>query len=128
MTNLTGKSRQKWRDAGYTVEGAETVTSYGGKVLRHDLFGFADLIAYRPGEIILLQVTSWSNISARANKIARQKHGKGQYCKPMIDIAKDLLSVAGVRIVVEGWHKEDRRWRSRELEITAAELDKRTDG
>ena len=69
MTNLTAKSRAKWRKKGYAVFGTETVTRYAGHVLRHDLFGFVDLVAVKAGSMVLLQVTSWGNVSARANKI-----------------------------------------------------------
>ena len=112
-------------------------------VRRHDTFGFADLLCVRAmpyleadgkhagswmgGQLVLLQVTSWSNVSARVNKIARESHGKGQHARPMIDIAKMLLSIPGVRIVVEGWKldKTTNRWESREVEVTPEELDER---
>jgi hypothetical protein len=44
----------------------------------------------------------------------------------MIEIAKALLSIDGVRIVVEGWHlNAHHRWESREVEITPLLLDGR---
>ena len=39
---------------------------------RHDLFGFIDLIAIRGDDIVGLQVTSDSNISARVKKIKEE--------------------------------------------------------
>ena len=127
MASLTGHARKKWRAAGYYVEQAEHINRDGPIVRRHDTFGFADLIAIKPGEIVFLQVTSWGNVSARVNKIARESHGKGQWARPMLELAKWLLSVHGVRIVVEGWKKNPKtlRWESREVEVTPLLLDGR---
>jgi len=142
MANLQGHARKKWRAAGYFVEAGEHVSRIGpfggqgayGGVRRHDTFGFADLLCVKPGaeawfdgELVLLQVTSWSNVSARVNKIARESHGLGQHARPMIEIAKMLLSIPGVRIVVEGWklNKTTNRWESREVEVTPEVLDER---
>jgi hypothetical protein len=112
---------------GYSVEAGEHITRMGKVVRRHDTFGFADLLAYKTGSLVLLQVTSWGNASARANKIAREEHGKGQWRRPIRDTAKELMSIHGVRIVVEGWRLDTttNRWVSREIEITPAEIDKR---
>lgn len=126
-SNLMVYSRRKWRRLGYHVEGTETVTRYGNKVLRHDLFGFVDMIAIKPGRIVLVQVTSWTNVSARANKIAREKTGTGQHRTPMFDLALILLSTPNVEIIVEGWRKSKttHRWECRELLVTANELNAR---
>ena len=125
--NLQGLSRKKWRDRGYAVEAGEHVSRIGKIVRRHDTFGFADLICVKPGQLVWLQVTSWSNVSARVNKIAREDHGKGQWSRPIRDTAKDLLSIHGIRIVVEGWKQDPNnlRWESREIEVTPALLDER---
>ena len=125
-TNLTGHARKKWRGDGYFVEQAEFISRGGGFTRRHDLFGFTDLVCIKTGKIVLLQVTSWSNVSARVNKIARESHGKGQYESQMYDIARTLLSTFGVRIIVEGWKLDkNNRWVSREIEITPALLKRR---
>ena len=126
MASLTAHSRKKWRAAGYFLEQAEHISRAGKFTRRHDLFGFTDLVAVKAGSIIFLQVTSWSNVSARCNKIARESHGQGQYATPMAEIAKNLMSNLGVRIVVEGWKLDaNNRWVSREIEITPQELDRR---
>ena len=124
--NLQGMARKKWRDQGYAVEAGEHVSRIGKIVRRHDTFGFADLICIRPGEMVFLQVTSWSNVSARVNKIAREEHGKGRWRMPIIEIAKTLLSIHGIRIVVEGWKQQPNlRWESKQIEVTPALLDER---
>jgi len=118
LANLQGFARKKWRALGYHVEAGEHITRVGPRVRRHDTFGFADLLCTRPGELILLQVTSWSNVSARVNKIARDSHGKGQWERPIFDTAIELLEIDGCRIIVEGWQKKNNRWQSREIEVT----------
>ena len=125
--NLQGLSRAKWRKAGYAVEAGEHISRVGKIVRRHDTFGFADLIAVKPGSLVFLQITSWSNVSSRVNKIAREDHGKGKWRRPIRDYAKELLSIHGVRIVVEGWKQNPKslRWESREVEVTPALLDER---
>lgn len=125
----TPHARKKWRDAGYFVEKGEHITYHGGGVRRHDTFGFADLICVRRGALVFLQVTSWGNVSARCNKIANQQHGHGQHRTAMFDYAVALLSIPGVRIVVEGWrlNPKTNRWESREVEITEGELLSRKD-
>ena len=119
-------TRRKWRADGYFVEQAEHISRMGPRVRRHDTFGFVDYICIKPGAIVLLQVTSWGNVSSRVNKIAREEHGSGQHARPMIDLAKTLLSVHGVRIVVEGWQLKNNRWISREVEVTQLLLDGRS--
>ena len=123
--NYGPHTRKKWRAAGYYVEGSEHISRVGPRVRRHDLFGFADYVCVKPGEIVLLQVTSWGNVSSRVNKIAREEHGKGQWSTPMIELAKNLMSCCGVRIVVEGWQLKNNRWVSREVEVTPLLLDAR---
>lgn len=126
--NYLKYSRRKWRERGYWYWTLEHVTRTGGFVRRHDMFGFIDAVAIKVGEVVYLQVTSRSNMSARANKIARDTAGKGRYARPCIAIAKRLLSVFGNRIVVEGWDQpggKGTEYRDKELEITPAELDRR---
>lgn len=127
VASFTTHARKKWRALGYFVEQAEHISRAGKFTRRHDTFGFTDLICVRCGSLVFLQVTSWGNVSARCNKIAREDHGSGQHARPMIEIAKNLMSNCGVRIVVEGWKldRKTNRWVSREVEITAAELDRR---
>ena len=137
MTALTAHARKKWRKQGYFVEQGEHISRIGKIVRRHDTFGFADLLCIKEGSLVLLQVTSWGNVSARVNKIAREAHGSGQYARPMAEIAGHLLGFTNfeygsgfcqyVRIVVEGWKLDKRtnRWVSREVEVTPALLRER---
>lgn len=59
---------------------------------RKDLFGFIDILALEGETTIAIQSTSWSNVSARAKKIAES---------PLVGFVRD----AGWRIVIHGWRK-----------------------
>ena len=61
--------------------------------IRQDLFGIIDILAIHKGDTIAIQVTSYSNISARVKKITES---------PSIGFIRD----AGLTILVEGWKKE----------------------
>lgn len=143
MANFLRHSRRKWREAGYYVEGTESIVRLpGGVTRRSDLFGFADLVAVphpdkEPGPYaipiargqgdveliepwIFLQVTAWSAVSTRLRKIQRDTTGKGQWEVPIRELARRILD-AGHRIVIEGWQQEKAyapwEWREREVEL-----------
>ncbi len=109
MVDLEGEPRRKrpapttqltlrhYRKLGYACDVAEYWNAFAG--IRKDLFGFVDLCAVRKGELLLIQTTSWSNISSRRNKIAG------------LDAAGLLASVPGVKIIIIGWRKNaSGRW------------------
>lgn len=124
-TNLLTHSRKHWRGKGYYVEGTESIVRLpGGVTRRSDLFGFADLVAVplerEDDTWVFLQVTSHSNGAARVRKIRKETTGKGQWERPMMDLAEEILE-RGDRIVVEGWHQPDgpgTRWVRRPREVT----------
>ncbi len=66
--------------------------------IRQDLFGFADVIAFRPGQpgSVLVQTTSGSNVAARRDKILA------------LPVARDWLR-AGNWIRLDGWAKRGAR-------------------
>jgi hypothetical protein len=68
---------QRMREMGYAVETVEQVkrvpgkVNVPGKVWRVDLFGAFDLLGVNvEGEVMAVQVTSRSNVSARVRKLA----------------------------------------------------------
>ena len=63
---------------------------------RKDLFNFIDIVAIRPGEILAIQTTSSSNMSARIQKIMS------------LPAAKHWID-AGGEIIVHGWSKKGPR-------------------
>jgi hypothetical protein len=74
-----------------------------------DLLGFADILAIHPQkrEFVLVQATSAANHATRRNKILASFEAK-------------LVLLAGARILVHSWRKDERlnRWTIREEEIT----------
>lgn len=129
--NYLGMSRKKWRDRGYLhLEGTESILRLpGGITKRNDLYGFVDMIAVPEdsGPFVYLQVTSRSNLSTRKRKIQRETTGKGQWTRPIREIARRILE-RGDRIVLEGWDQPKgagTAWRDKEIDLTLEDL---TDG
>lgn len=60
--------------------------------IRQDLWGWCDILAIKKGEVLAVQVTSTSNVSARIKKIQDSE---------TVGIVRD----AGIRIEVHGWAK-----------------------
>ncbi len=73
--------------------------------IRQDLFGIIDVLAVGNGETIGVQCTSYSNVSKRVNKMAESE-------------AIDHLRDADWRLIVQGWYKDGRFWRVREVDIS----------
>lgn len=71
----------------------------GTRPTTRDLFGIADVLAIRPGEVLLVQTTTSGNAAARVRKIAEA---------PTIGAIRE----AGIGIHVHGWKKDTRtrRW------------------
>ena len=83
------------REDGWLVEVTEKWIP--GANIRKDLFGWIDLLAIRDGETLAVQTTSWSNMSARVNKIAESD-------------TVSAVRKAGWTIWVIGWKKDKARW------------------
>jgi|TARA_B110000263_G_scaffold173151_1_gene151040 hypothetical protein len=74
--------------------------------IRQDLFGIIDILAIdTKGNTVGLQVTSYSNISARIKKMENSD-------------AISHLRDANWQLIVEGWHKKDNKWVSRIVDIS----------
>jgi hypothetical protein len=103
-TSPTQLSLKKLREEGYTVQVVEYWNSFAR--IRIDLFGFIDIIALKGKEVLAVQTTSASNMSARCKKIADHEN---------------LGSVreAGWTIHVHGWHQDDKRkWHCKVKDIS----------
>lgn len=73
MSRITPQARaiRLLREQGWQVETVEQIKRAPGKVWRVDLFGAFDLLAINAeGEVLAVQVTSRSNVSARVRKLA----------------------------------------------------------
>ena len=88
----TQRSLRYFRDMGYTCQVVEQWNSH--TKTRRDLFGFGDILAVKPGCILLVQTTSGSNGAARVSKIIGE-------CG---DAAKTWLA-AGGEIECHAWRK-----------------------
>ena len=104
MTSPTARSLTHLREAGYL---AEVVEKRIPRVfITRDLFGFLDILAIREGEVLGVQVTSGSNVSARIRKIAEHEN-------------IGAVRKAGIRILVHGWRKAaNGRWTLREVDVS----------
>lgn len=71
----------------------------------HDMFGFGDILALRKGERLLVQTTSYGNVSARVKKITEHQN---------LGIVRD----ADFRIVVHGWRLKNGAWVCREVDLS----------
>lgn len=105
----TQRSLKELRKAGWLVAVVEKWNPHVR--IRQDLFGFADLLAVKGDQVLLVQTTSTSNVAARLGKIRAE--------------AKSHVWLAGQnrRIVVHGWAKRGPRgkrklWECREIEVT----------
>ena len=106
---------EKWRNEGYIVEKVEYWNAFAKQ--RRDLFNYCDVVAECEGEEVRIQVTSYSNISARINKIMGKVKGR-EYIK---EHARRFLTVKGHRLIVEGWHQPKgprTKWVARVIELT----------
>lgn len=73
---------------------------------RRDLAGFIDVICLGENEVIAVQTTSISNVSARVKKIAEHENVAA-------------VRKAGIRIVVMGWGKNrDGKWICKEVDCS----------
>ena len=83
------------RKRGYTIQVVERYNIFSRK--RHDLFGFIDFVAIKPGHlgVVGIQTTSRSNLSSRVHKILNE-------CR---ENALLWLRTGNV-IVVQGWGKK----------------------
>jgi hypothetical protein len=100
------------RKLGYVVQTVERYLPHAR--VRQDLFGVGDVLAIRPGEIVLVQTTSGSNLSARRTKALAEPR------------LRTWLE-AGGKFVLHGWSKKGpagkrKLWACRAEEITLAGL------
>lgn len=93
------------RERGYTCFVVETWNHFTKQ--RRDLFGIADIICLGWDEVIVVQTTSYSNVSARIKKITDHEN-------------VGAVRKAGIGILVHGWHvpKGKRKSECREVDLS----------
>jgi hypothetical protein len=100
----TARSLKTMRDRGYTCFVVEHYNSFMRK--RVDLAGFIDILCFGDNEVVGIQATSGSNVSARVKKITDHAN-----------VA--VVRKAGVGILVHGWTKgKNGRYSLREVDIS----------
>jgi hypothetical protein len=67
VSSPTSRTLSLLKKGGYTVAIVERWNQYSRT--RHDLYGFADILAMKGTELLAVQATSGSNVSARITKI-----------------------------------------------------------
>ena len=98
----TQLSLRKLREDGYLAFVVERWNPFAR--LRQDMWGF-DLVACRRDEIVLVQATSATNVSARVRKIGDME-------------STPRLREAGFRMLVWGWKKVKNRWQVVERDVS----------
>jgi hypothetical protein len=84
----TQRTLKHMRDQGYTCQVTEHWNHFAK--IRQDLFGFGDVLCLGDDEVVMVQTTSYSNVSARVKKIADHDN-------------TPAVRKAGIRILVHGW-------------------------
>lgn len=100
----TQRTLAEMRKRGYYAE----VVEYWNHITkrRHDLAGFIDVLCFGDGEIVGVQATSLTNVSARVTKIAEHENVAA-------------VRRAGMRLLVQGWGKmPNGRYRLREVDCS----------
>lgn len=97
MSSPTQRSLKVLRDEGYHVEIVEHWSPWAKR--RNDMFGFVDLLAVHKetGDVLAVQTTSGSNMSARVKKITEHEN-------------LPIVRKAGWTIHVHGWSRLKNGW------------------
>jgi len=102
-TSPTQLSLKKLRADGYLVAITERWNAFAK--IRQDMFGFIDLLAVKEGEILAVQTTSASNMSARAKKIADSEN-------------IGMIRKSGIKVHIHGWVKNGRKWECKVMDVS----------
>ena len=112
----TQRTLKALREDGWHPVIVETFNHWSKR--RHDMFGFADILAMRAGDVpVLIQTTTGGNLAARRTKIMENE-------------LAPLALRSGFRIILHGWAKYKVKrggkamvWRCREEEMTLESWD-----
>jgi hypothetical protein len=105
--SLSVKSGEYLKGFSYFVAKTETFNMFSGT--RKDLFSIGDLLAINGKEILLVQVTSRGNISAR------KKKAEG-------NILLQVWLLSGGVFEIHGWDKYNDRWRLKIIRYKGKEV------
>jgi hypothetical protein len=100
----TQRSLKHLRDLGYLAEVVEKWNPHSKT--RHDLYGLIDILAIHREEVLGVQATSGSNVSARVTKITEHENLR-------------RIREAGIGLVVHGWRRNSKGvWTLREEDLS----------
>lgn len=103
-TKMNSMSKNRLNADGYV---AEIVERYNPRSRRsNDLFGFADVIAFKSERCFLIQVTSASNRADRLKKVLEN------------NTAAFLVATKSAEILMHIWAKKSGRWKLEQVNIT----------
>jgi hypothetical protein len=102
MSTPTQRSLARLRKAGYIAEVVERWNPHAR--VRHDLWGFIDILCIKDGETLGVQTTTKANMRARERKIVEHEN-------------YPALVAAGWAIHVHGWVKVGNRWQVEVIEL-----------
>lgn len=106
VSSPTSRTLEVMRDRGYIAEVVEKWIPQARR--RKDLFGFIDVLCVHPersGDVVGVQATSGSNVSARVDKIINHEN-------------VGAVRKGGIKILVHGWAKRKGRWQLREVDVS----------
>jgi hypothetical protein len=104
LVSPTQRSLAEMRKRGYLCDVVERWIARAR--VRKDLYGIADLLCVKEKDIVAVQTTSRSNMSARVKKITYHEN-------------VGAVRQAGIRILVHGWGKNSAgRWTLQEVELS----------
>jgi hypothetical protein len=102
-TSPTQLSLKKLRADGYLVAITEKWNHFCK--IRQDMWGIIDLLAIKENEILAVQTTSASNMSARAKKIADSEN-------------IGMIRKSGIKVHIHGWVKTGRKWECKVMDVS----------
>lgn len=97
------RSLAKLRKEGWLVGTVERYNPFSRK--RHDLYGLFDLVAVRENQVLFVQTTSASNVSARIRKITEHQD-------------TPFIRKCGALLHIHGWGKKKGRWSCRVVDVS----------
>ena len=114
-TAVTVEALKRWPD--HSKPACSTCGAQPMKMVRTDLFGFADIIAFNGTNVLLVQATTKHNMLERWHKIAALAEARAWVgCDGSIAPVERLLAV-------HGWWQKGRYWQLREKLVSPSDFE-----
>ena len=112
----TQRTLKALRNEGYVSEVVERWNPHAN--IRQDLFGWIDIIAIKPGEILAVQATSYSNHSSRVKKIKTERREQVKEWLDAGGIAEVWSWKSKQRVLKDGTVGKSKVWSPKVTKIT----------